>query len=156
MQQNLKDNNKNRKTRKNIVSRSDSLGQFHQLSFYKQLFTHASPKSGQKIIKLSVFFALSGSACAKVACRTLMKLTPGVNLTKHYFFANTNFFRFSLLSWVILQLIHYLHMQQTLKLNIGNWKTRENICRIDSRCFFLLREPQLSSSCIVNQRATFA
>jgi len=39
-------------------------------------FTHANPKSSKKTAKLSVFFALSGSGGAKLAHRTLMKLTP--------------------------------------------------------------------------------
>ncbi len=40
-------------------------------------FTHADPKSTNKTVKLSVFFALLGSVCAKAAHRMLVKLTPG-------------------------------------------------------------------------------
>ena len=40
-------------------------------------FTPADPKSGKKLLNLTVFFALSGSAGVKAARRTLMKLTPG-------------------------------------------------------------------------------
>ncbi len=41
-------------------------------------FTLADPKSAKKTVKLSVFFALSGSARVKAAHRMLMKLTPGI------------------------------------------------------------------------------
>jgi len=37
-----------------------------------------NPKSEKKTVKLSVFFALLGSARIKAACRMLMKLTPDV------------------------------------------------------------------------------
>jgi len=40
-------------------------------------FEWADPKSVKKTDNLTVYFALSGSARAKAACRTLMKLTPG-------------------------------------------------------------------------------
>jgi hypothetical protein len=36
--------------------------------FYKAAFTSADPESDKKTVKLSVFFALSGSACTKAAC----------------------------------------------------------------------------------------
>ncbi len=42
-------------------------------------FTRADPQ--KKTAKLSVFFALSGSAHLKASSRKLMKLTPGVNFT---------------------------------------------------------------------------
>jgi len=41
-------------------------------------FTSADPQSAKKTVNLSVFFELSGSAHAKAASRTLMKLTPGI------------------------------------------------------------------------------
>ncbi len=40
-------------------------------------FTHTNPKSAKKIVKLSIFFALLGSARSKAVCRTLMKWNPG-------------------------------------------------------------------------------
>ncbi len=40
-------------------------------------FAHADPKSVKETIKLSVFFALLGSASVKATRRTLIKLTPG-------------------------------------------------------------------------------
>ncbi len=40
-------------------------------------FMHADPKSAKNTVKLSIFFALLGSAGAKAACRMLMKLTRG-------------------------------------------------------------------------------
>ena len=40
-------------------------------------FTRADPKSAKKLLNLTVFFALSGSAGVKAARRTLVKLTPG-------------------------------------------------------------------------------
>jgi hypothetical protein len=43
-------------------------------------FKHADPKSAKKTVKFSVFFAILGSACAKAACRMLVKLTPGSHL----------------------------------------------------------------------------
>ena len=41
-------------------------------------FVRADPKSAKKTDNFTVFFALSGSACVKVANRTLMKLTQSV------------------------------------------------------------------------------
>jgi hypothetical protein len=43
-------------------------------------FAGANPKSAKKADNLTVFFALLGSACVKAACKTLMKLTPGVKV----------------------------------------------------------------------------
>ena len=40
-------------------------------------FTCADPKSAKKLLNLTVFFALLGSARVKAAHRTLVKLTPG-------------------------------------------------------------------------------
>ena len=42
--------------------------------------TRADPKSAKKTVKLSSFIALLGSARVKAACRTLVKLTPGVGM----------------------------------------------------------------------------
>ena len=39
-------------------------------------FTPADPKSAKKLLNLTVFFALLGSACVKAARRMLVKLTP--------------------------------------------------------------------------------
>ena len=39
---------------------------------------HADPKSAKKLLNLTVFIALLGSARIKAACRTLVKLTPNV------------------------------------------------------------------------------
>jgi len=39
-------------------------------------FVLADPKSAKETVKLSVFFALLGSALAKAAHKTLVKLTP--------------------------------------------------------------------------------
>jgi len=50
--------------------------------FYQQLLHAKIPKVQKKRVKLSVFFALSGSECAKAACKTLMKLTPGGLVTQ--------------------------------------------------------------------------
>jgi len=47
-------------------------------------FTCADPESIKNIVKLSVFFALSGSVHSKSAHRTLMKLTLGDNPTKFF------------------------------------------------------------------------
>ena len=41
-------------------------------------FTSADPKSAIKLLNLTVFFALLGSARVKAARRTLVKLTHGV------------------------------------------------------------------------------
>ncbi len=44
-------------------------------------FMLEDPKSKKKnTVTPSVFFLLSGSACAKDACRTLMKLTLGLDV----------------------------------------------------------------------------
>jgi len=40
-------------------------------------FMRADTKSAKKIVKLSSFFVLLGTARVKSACRTLVKLTPG-------------------------------------------------------------------------------
>jgi hypothetical protein len=42
-----------------------------------KVFTHVDPTSAKKTYKLTVFFALLGSAHVKAVCRTLMKLTAG-------------------------------------------------------------------------------
>ena len=42
-------------------------------------FMHADPKSAIKLLNLTVFFALLGSARIKAAHRTLVKMTPTVN-----------------------------------------------------------------------------
>ncbi len=46
-------------------------------NFLWAALAHANPKSTKKTVQLSVFFALSGSACIRPAHRMLMKLTPG-------------------------------------------------------------------------------
>jgi hypothetical protein len=42
-------------------------------------FTRADPKSAKNTYKLSVFFALLGSACVKAALKMLVTLTPDLN-----------------------------------------------------------------------------
>jgi hypothetical protein len=44
-------------------------------TFYELLLRVQIPKSQKNTVKLSVFFALSGSACIKAACKMLVKLT---------------------------------------------------------------------------------
>jgi len=46
------------------------------INVLRAAFTGADLKSVKKTVKLSVFFALSGSARSKAAHRSLMKLTP--------------------------------------------------------------------------------
>jgi hypothetical protein len=46
------------------------------INFLQAAFMHADPKSTKNTVKLPVFFALSGSVCAKAARRMLMKLPP--------------------------------------------------------------------------------
>ncbi len=41
--------------------------------------TRGDPESAKKTIYLTVFFALSGSACVKAARKLLVKFTPDVN-----------------------------------------------------------------------------
>ena len=48
-------------------------------------FTCADPKSAIKLLNMTVFFALLGSARVKAARRTLVKLNPGVDGTKSIF-----------------------------------------------------------------------
>jgi hypothetical protein len=48
------------------------------LTFYKQLLSAQIRKMQKNTVKLSVNFALLGSAHAKAASRLLLKLTPGV------------------------------------------------------------------------------
>jgi len=48
-------------------------------------FTLIIPKSAKNTVKSSVFFTLLGSASVKAVCRTLMKLSPGVDPIKHFF-----------------------------------------------------------------------
>jgi len=52
-------------------------------------FTRADPKSAKKLLNLTVFFALLGSACVKAACRTLMKF-------HHHFISSFGANRFTL------------------------------------------------------------
>jgi hypothetical protein len=67
-----------------IINNSEySMSDFPQCQF-NQHFTHSFythiPKA-QNIVKLLVFFALSGYAHVKAACKMMMKLTPGHNET---------------------------------------------------------------------------
>ena len=48
----------------------------HFANIIRAAFTCADPKSAIKLLNLTVFFALSGSAGIKAAQRTLVKLTP--------------------------------------------------------------------------------
>jgi len=60
------------------VDEIDTWGQF-RLHFTSSLYVKA-----QKYTKdLTVFFSLLGSVCAKAACKMFVKLTPGVNFSKH-------------------------------------------------------------------------
>ncbi len=47
------------------------------IDFLQTAFTLVDPKSSKMKVKLTVFLTLSGTACAKAAHRTLMKLTQG-------------------------------------------------------------------------------
>ncbi len=47
-------------------------------TFYEQLWPTQIPKVQKKTVKLSIFWALSGSTNVKAARRTLIKLTPEV------------------------------------------------------------------------------
>jgi len=49
------------------------------INVLRAAFALADPESAKKTVKLSVFFALSGSALAKAAPKMLLKLTPGLN-----------------------------------------------------------------------------
>ena len=51
-------------------------GQFHQ-HVYEQILCLQIPKTQKKLLNLTVFFALLGSARVKAACKMLVKLTPG-------------------------------------------------------------------------------
>ncbi len=56
---------------KQVARAEQAMCQFHQSSM-----SSSDPKNSKKRIKLSVFFALSGTALAKATYRTLIKLTP--------------------------------------------------------------------------------
>ena len=47
-------------------------------------FTYADLKSTKNTVKLTVFYALLGSACVKAARKMLVKLTPGANAIKKF------------------------------------------------------------------------
>jgi hypothetical protein len=47
-------------------------------TFYEQLLRTQIPKVQKNTVKLSVFFALLGSACVKAAHKMLVKSTPGL------------------------------------------------------------------------------
>ena len=48
--------------------------------YLRTAFTLADPKSALKLLNLTVFFALLGSACVKAAHRMLVKLTLGEDI----------------------------------------------------------------------------
>jgi len=48
-------------------------------------FTLTDPKSVKKTLKLSIFFMLLGSTSVKAVRRMLMKLSPGLFLSKTFF-----------------------------------------------------------------------
>ncbi len=51
------------------------------INVLRAAFTRADPESAKKTVKLSVFFALSGSVkSVKAAHRTLVKLTPDIRI----------------------------------------------------------------------------
>ncbi len=50
---------------------------FNFTNVLQAAFMCTDPESTNKTAKLSVFFALSGSAGAKAPCRMLMELAPG-------------------------------------------------------------------------------
>jgi len=54
------------------------------INILRAAFTHTDFQSARKTVKLSVFFALSRSTCAKSAHRTLIKLTPGQKTLKTF------------------------------------------------------------------------
>jgi hypothetical protein len=58
------------------VDEIDARGQFHQHS--TSSFCGRRSKKQTKTVKISVFFALLGSACTQAVCRMLMKLTSVV------------------------------------------------------------------------------
>jgi len=49
------------------------------INILQEAFTRTDPESKKKTDNLTVFFALSGSALVKAACKWLVKLTPGLN-----------------------------------------------------------------------------
>jgi hypothetical protein len=55
----------------------------------RAVFTLKEPKSPKQLLDLTVFFALSGSAGVKAACRMLMKLTPGIAFRVNSVITNT-------------------------------------------------------------------
>ena len=59
-------------------------GKIDRRSYFTKIlraaFMRADPKSAIKLLNLTVFFALLGSACINAASRMLVKLTPGVIL----------------------------------------------------------------------------
>ena len=60
-------------------------------------FTISDPKSAKKLLDLTVFFALLGSALVKAACKMLVKLTLGRG--RHH---NSNIFAHNkMLSWYL-------------------------------------------------------
>jgi len=58
--------------------------QFHK-HFMCTFYTRRSQKCQMTPLTWLSFFAHFGSTCIKAVCRTLMKLSPGVNFTKLYF-----------------------------------------------------------------------
>jgi len=50
-------------------------------TFYLQLLRQHIPKEQKRLSSHQCLFALLGSASAKAVCKTLVKLTPGVDLT---------------------------------------------------------------------------
>jgi hypothetical protein len=73
---------KNRLSTMRVSSGFSTWGQFHQCS--TSSFYASRSQKWKKTVKLSVFFSLLGSASAKAACRTLMKLTPGAHFTNMF------------------------------------------------------------------------
>jgi len=55
----------------------NTLHGFNFTNVLQAAFMCTDPESTNKTAKLSVFFALSGSAGAKAPCRMLMELAPG-------------------------------------------------------------------------------
>ena len=77
-------------------------------TFYKHLLHAQTPKAQKKIVKSSSFFALSGSASVKAACRKLVKLIPDLRSRKKTVKSSIEkrFTDFALLGSVCVKAVH--------------------------------------------------
>jgi len=89
-------------------------------TFYEQLFSTQIPKAQKRPSSCQPLLALLGSACVKAAYRTLMKLTPGLNVPDRFTVATDDATDWTLRNHQLQRLKTWLICQSLWKTNIND------------------------------------